>query len=254
MSDQNRRYGDDAAVRVTRGQAASGIVLVCEHASHHMPDALAHLGLPEEMRQGHAAWDPGALGVAEGLSELLDAPLVAGGVSRLVYDCNRPPEAPSAILEQSEGRDIPGNIGLSYQDRADRVARYYLPFEAAVRETMAAAKARVLVTVHSFTPVFMGVSRAVEIGILHDDDTRLADAMLATCARHTTFLVERNAPYGAQDGVMHTLRLHGLTRGIPNVMIEVRNDLIATPEAQAEMAQMLAGWISESLGALEAAA
>ncbi|GFE50791.1 N-formylglutamate amidohydrolase [Roseobacter cerasinus] len=241
-------------VRVLHPAGASGVVLVCEHASYHMPSALQALGLPEDMRRGHAAWDPGALGVAEGLSERLDAPLVASTVSRLIYDCNRPPEAPSAILERSEGREIPGNIGLDYRTRADRVARYYLPFEARVRAAMDAVQAQVLVTVHSFTPVFMGKRRAVEVGVLHDKDTRLADAMLARAARHTPLRVQRNAPYGPHDGVMHTLRMHGLTRGIPNVMIEVRNDLIATSEAQAEMAQMLAGWIRESIGALEVAA
>ncbi|MCV3270790.1 N-formylglutamate amidohydrolase [Roseobacter sinensis] len=254
MSDQRRGIQDDEAVQVIHAAGRSGVVLICEHASHHIPAALDHLGLTEDMRLGHAAWDPGALGVARGLSAALDAPLVAGGVSRLVYDCNRPPKAPSAILEQSEGRDIPGNIGLSHKDRTTRVAQYYLPFEAAVRETMTAAQARVLVTVHSFTPVFMGQRRVVEIGVLHDEDRRLADAMLACSGAHTTFRVERNAPYGPADGVTHTLQLHGIGRGIPNVMLEVRNDLIATPQTQAATARMLAGWITDSLSAVEIAA
>lgn len=254
MSDRTSNTVMDDVVQVLHPQGASGLVLVCEHASHHVPPTLQGLGLPDDMRRGHAAWDPGALAVAQGLSERLDAPLVASTVSRLVYDCNRPPEAPSAVLERSEGREIPGNIGLDYRARADRVARYYLPFEARLRATMDAAKAQVLVTVHSFTPVFLGQQRDVEIGILHDEDSRLADVMLAQATAHTPLRCERNAPYGPSDGVMHTLRLHGLSRGIANVMIEVRNDLIATPEAQAEMAEMLAGWISDSLGALEVAA
>lgn len=254
MSDYGSVDQRDDVVTVKRPEGTSGIVLVCEHASNHFPPDLEFLGLPPDMRQGHAAWDPGALSVAEALSHLLDAPLVAGGVSRLVYDCNRPPESPSAMLETSEGRDIPGNLGLSYRARTDRVARYYLPFEAAVRETMDAAKARVLVTVHSYTPVFMGERRDVEIGILHDEDRRLADAMLARTAQHTTLHTQRNAPYAPQDGVMHTLRLHGLSRGIPNVMLELRNDLIGTAEAQAEMAGMLAGWITQALAGMEAEA
>ncbi|WP_300059944.1 N-formylglutamate amidohydrolase [uncultured Roseobacter sp.] len=254
MSDHTMETTTDDVVQVLHPHGASGIVLVCEHASHHVPAALQDLGLPEDMRKGHAAWDPGALGVAEGLSQRLDAPLVASRVSRLVYDCNRPPEAPSAILEWSEGREIPGNIGLEHRIRADRVARYYLPFEARVRAVLDTAPAQVLVTVHSFTPVFMGQRRDVEIGILHDVDTRLADAMLARSLQHTALHVQRNAPYGPQDGVMHTLQQHGVSRGIPNVMIEVRNDLIATFAAQAAMAQMLADWISQSLSAVEIAA
>lgn len=254
MSDQMPVDQERDVVQVTRAGGASGIVLVCEHASSFIPPELDFLGLTPALRRGHAAWDPGALGVALGLSARLDAPLVAGGVSRLVYDCNRPAEAPSAMLSQSEGQDIPGNIGLTAAARAARVARYYQPFEAAVRDTMDAAKARVLITVHSFTRVFMGEMREVEIGILHDEDTRLADAMLACAAQHTSLRTERNAPYGPEDGVTHTLRLHGLARGIPHVMLEMRNDLIATPEAQTEMAQMLAGWIAQARATVEATA
>lgn len=241
-------------MHVVHAEGVSGTVLVCEHASAFFPPDLNALGLPPDMQESHAAWDPGALGVARVLSERLDAPLVAGAVSRLIYDCNRPPEASSAILDQSEGRDIPGNIGLSGADRADRVVRYYLPFEAAVRDTMDTANARILVTVHSFTPVFMGQTRAVEIGILHDSDTRLADAMLAISSKHTALRIERNAPYGPEDGVTHTLKLHGLSRGIPNVMLEVRNDLIATAQQQQELGEMLAGWITRALATVEAAA
>lgn len=254
MTDQKPNQYGNKPVHVTQGAGASGIVLVCEHASNVFPAELDHLGLSPDQRRGHAVWDPGALGVAQGLSVRLDAPLVAGAVSRLVYDCNRPPEAASAMPDQSEGQDIPGNIGLTDAGRAERVARYYLPFEAAVRDTMEAARARVLITVHSFTPVFMGHRRDVEIGVLHDRDSRLADAMLACTQRHTSLRTERNAPYGPQDGVTHTLRLHGLSRGIPNVMLEVRNDLIETDAAQADMAQMLAGWITQALVTVKATA
>ncbi|MEP2641785.1 N-formylglutamate amidohydrolase [Roseobacter sp.] len=252
MSDQNANSHGDAVVQVVHPRGASGIVLVCEHASHVFPPEFDHLGLTADMQRGHAAWDPGAVAVARGMSQQLDAPLVAGAVSRLIYDCNRPPEAPSAMPDSSEGRDIPGNIGLSDDARAARAAQYYVPFEAAVRQTMDAADAQILVTMHSFTPVFKGQQRAVQIGILHDDDTRLADAMLACTKRHTGLVTQRNAPYAPQDGVTHTLKLHGLDRGIPNVMLEVRNDLIATPQAQAGMAQMLSGWLCESIQILEA--
>ncbi|WP_300018315.1 N-formylglutamate amidohydrolase [uncultured Roseobacter sp.] len=254
MTKPGAAQQEDVPVHVLHADGASGTVLVCEHASAFFPPELNALGLPSDMQKGHAAWDPGALAVARRMSERLDAPLVAGAVSRLIYDCNRPPEAASAILDQSEGRDIPGNIGLSGADRADRVVRYYLPFEAAVRDTMDAANARVLVTVHSFTPVFMRQTRDVEIGILHDSDTRLADAMLSTATRHTALHVQRNAPYGPEDGVTHTLKLHGQSRGIPNVMLEVRNDLIATAQQQQDVAEMLVGWVAQALAALEAAA
>ena len=103
-----------------------------------------------------------------------------------------------------------------------------------------------LVTVHSFTPVYHGRPRAVEIGVLHDADSRLADALLDTAAAHTTADVQRNAPYGPGDGVLHTLHEHALPHGLLNVMLEIRNDPIADAPAQRSMAYMLAGWRSDA--------
>jgi len=107
-----------------------------------------------------------------------------------------------------------------------------------------------LVTVHSFTPVYHGRRRAVELGILHDDDSRLADAMLARAPAHTAMRTGRNDPYGPEDGVTHTLRRHALPRGLPNVMLEIRNDLIATPADQDRAAAALCALLAAALGAL----
>jgi predicted N-formylglutamate amidohydrolase len=94
-----------------------------------------------------------------------------------------------------------------------------------------------VVTVHSFTPVYFGKQRAVELGLLHDDDSRLVDAMMTRADQIAPRIVERNEPYGPQDGVTHSLRLHALSRGLANVMIEVRNDLMRTDEDIAGRAQ-----------------
>jgi predicted N-formylglutamate amidohydrolase len=224
------------------------VILVCEHASNRFPAGDA-FGLPPELRESHIAWDPGALGVAEGLAERLAAPLVHGGVSRLVYDCNRPPEAHDAITERSETFDIPGNASISDAARRQRVERVYHPFRdrlAGEIETRRAALA-LLVTVHSFTPVFYGRKREVELGILHGSETCFALEMAATrppgCALDTRI----NEPYGPENGVTHTLDLHGTPNGLLNVMLEIRNDLIDTADRQWEMAEMLAPWIRATL-------
>ena len=104
-----------------------------------------------------------------------------------------------------------------------------------------------IVTVHSFTPIYHGKPRAVEIGILHDSDTRLADAMLAVAADHTDLKVERNEPYGPQDGVTHTLKEHGLVHGHPHVMLEIRNDLITTEAEQQQMGEVISNWLRAAL-------
>ncbi len=242
---------DRGVVSLLNAEGSGPVVIVCEHASSFMPAAYANLGLAGEARTSHVAWDPGANLVAERLSTLFDAPYVRGEVSRLIYDCNRPPEAMSAMPARSELFDIPGNVGLDQAERDRRTAAVYEPFTACVEEVMAkAGQGAALVTIHSFVPVYHGKPRAVELGILHDADTRLADAMLEAAPRHTAMTTLRNEPYGPEDGVTHTLKLHGLANGVPNVMIEIRNDLVTTPEACAQVAIMLHGLIGEALSAL----
>ncbi|WP_092429668.1 N-formylglutamate amidohydrolase [Alloyangia pacifica] len=206
-------------------------LLLCEHASNRIPARYGGLGLHDEDRRSHAAWDPGALALAQRLAEALDAPLVSGTVSRLVYDLNRPPEAASAMPTKTETVDVPGNIGLSDAERAQRTRDIYDPFCAAVTGTVVTRKTLgtpfALITVHSFTPSWFGIQREVEIGILHDEDSHLADFMLEEATRLPGRRIARNDPYGPEDGVTHSLKLHGIANGLPNVMIEVRNDLLA---------------------------
>jgi predicted N-formylglutamate amidohydrolase len=237
----------DAVVEVLNAGGAAQVVVVCEHASHFIPPEFDDLGLSPEALTSHAAWDPGALPVAETMALALGAPLVASRVSRLVYDCNRPPDAPDAMPVRSEVIEIPGNAGLDDAGRAARISSYYRPFQAQLAATLGAKSDPAVVTVHSFTPVYHGAKRQVEIGRLHDHDSRLADAMLACADRHSRYRVERNAPYGPQDGVTHTLREHALPQKRLNVMIEIRNDLIATPQAQKALARQLAPWVAQAI-------
>jgi predicted N-formylglutamate amidohydrolase len=235
---------DSKVVEVSRLSGRSQIVLICEHASPHIPAVFKDLGVSPAARGSHVAWDPGAVAVAQAMSLALDATLVSSLVSRLVYDCNRPPDAPSAMPVRSEAYDVPGNDDLTDADRRARVARYYTPFRDRLASEIARRADPVLVTIHSFTPVYNGQTRDVEIGILHDSDSRLADAMLRIAQEHD---VRRNAPYGPEDGVTHTLKEHAVAHGHLNVMIEIRNDLIADEASQAAMAQTLAGWITQAL-------
>ncbi|MFB9151605.1 N-formylglutamate amidohydrolase [Roseovarius ramblicola] len=227
---------DDDAFEILSAGGTGPAVIVCEHASNHIPAEYHGLGLSEDARQSHAAWDPGAEAVARRVAMALDAPMISGRISRLVHDCNRPPGAPGAMPERTEFIEVPGNVGLDATERAARVRQVYDPFTRALTNLLdrrrKAGHRFALVTIHSFTPTWLGRPRDVEIGILHDDDSRLADAILARGADISERRIERNAPYGPADGVTHTLRLHGVAGGLPNVMIELRNDLIATPADQ----------------------
>jgi predicted N-formylglutamate amidohydrolase len=238
----------ETVVEVSRSAAQSRIVLVCEHASFNIPETLDGLGASSAARHSHAAWDPGAMAVAELMSRDLDASLVASNVSRLVYDCNRPPGAPDAMPERSEVFEIPGNVGLTDEEKQARIARYYTPFRQTLASEIARRTDPVIVTIHSFVPVYNGERRDVEIGILHDRDSVLADAMLRVADQ--TYVVRRNAPYGPQDGVTHTLKEHAIKRGYLNVMIEMRNDLVADEAGQAAIAKTLTAWVRQALETL----
>lgn len=238
-------------VSVERPNGASPVLLVCEHASSRLPSSLGTLGLSAEERLAHIAWDPGALAVARRLSTHFDAALVFQNFSRLVYDCNRPPESPDAMPVVSEIFEIPGNRDIPPTQRQARIDEIYRPWQRSLRETIAARTAAgrdtILVTIHTFTPVYKGVRRTVEIGILHDRDSRLADGMLDHGASDGRYVVRRNEPYGPVDGVTHTLTEHGLANGLLNVMIEIRNDLVTDEAGQAAVSDLLGALVSASL-------
>jgi len=238
------------AVRVDRPNGRAPMVLVCEHASRRIPMGMGGLGLNTAAAKSHAAWDIGALALAKGLSAHLDAPLVAGGVSRLVYDCNRAPGAPDAMPARSEVHDIPGNVGLSPAACADRVAQIYDPFHAAVADALASqGPDAALVTLHSFAPVYHDAPRDVQLGLLHGPDDRLAQAMLGHAER-SGWEARLNAPYGPADGVLHTLDRHAKDTPRPSVMIELRNDLLGTPDQIADAARTLSAIITAALADL----
>lgn len=239
---------------VENAPATGRIVLVCEHASNRIPARWGDLGLTAAQRAAHIAWDPGALGLARGLAQRLDAVLVHAPVSRLVYDCNRAPDMGGAMPARSEIHDIPGNASLAPAERAARTAAVYVPFHdglhAVLMDRMARGLSPVMVTIHSFTPVYFGTPRAVEFGVIHDADDRLSRAILAGAQARTTLRAELNEPYSAKDDVTHTLRLHATPYGLPNAMLEIRNDLIADPAAEDSMAALLAPVIAAAVTAV----
>jgi predicted N-formylglutamate amidohydrolase len=238
---KNLIEGEEDAFILVNEAGVSPYVLVCEHASNRLPKKLENLGLSAEDLQKHIAWDIGAEGVSRLLSRLLDAPLVLQRYSRLAYDCNRPPDSEAAIPQMSETTPIPGNKDLSASDKMDRVEAIYWPFHERLARMLdqRACEGRTtsLVTIHSFTKLYKGKERAVELGILFDRDARIADRMIKSFPKVD---VRLNEPYGPKDGVMHTLNLHAAPRGLKSVMIEIRNDLIANERGQNEWAQRLA--------------
>ncbi len=218
----------------------SPFVLVCEHASNHIPPQLNRLGLAEADLNRHIAYDPGAAMVARLLAKLLNAPLILQRFSRLIYDCNRSPESPGAMPEMSEVFEIPGNKSLTAEAKAARIAQVYRPFHHALESHLdgraAAGKTTALVSIHSFTRIYKAKRRAVDLGLLFDRDATLAHALVKSFPDVNTQL---NEPYGPKDGVLHLMNLHGAPRGLHHLMVEICNDLIETERQQQQWAQRL---------------
>ena len=245
MPAPDRASATDLYPAVIENATARGrIVLVCEHSSNAFPARWGDLGLTHDLKHAHIAWDIGALGLSRALSARLDAVLVHAPISRLIYDCNRAPDMAGAMLERSELYDIPGNRLISAAARAARTAAVYVPFHttlhAVIADRIALGLAPVIVTVHSFTKTYHGQPRAVEFGVIHDADDHYALAVLVAAQATTRLRAALNAPYSAADDVTHTLRLHATPYGLPSAMLEVRNDLIASPDAEQAMADCLA--------------
>lgn len=237
--------GDPIGVECVNPDGRAGLVLICEHAGRTIPAALGDLGLNPTDMGTHIAYDIGAEDVARHMAQRLDAPLLLQRYSRLVIDPNRPFHAPDCIPEISDGVLVPGNQGLSEAARRCRQEEIHAPFHAAISDLLdaraAAARPTLLVTVHSFTPVLAGARREMEVGLLFNRDSRLALALkerLAELAPRAT--VALNAPYAVDDESDYAIPVHGEGRGLPHVLIELRNDLIANAQGQAHWAEWLA--------------
>jgi predicted N-formylglutamate amidohydrolase len=238
------------AVEIRNGSGP--FVIVCEHAANRLPRSLGDLGVAEPDLERHIAWDPGAAALAQGIAERLSATTVMQRFSRLIVDCNRDPGDADAFTAYSEHTEIPGNVNLSAEAKASRVAAIWQPFHAALERLLdlrrTARRTTALVTIHSFTPVYRGTARPWHVGIISTTDRRLPDAMLTVLRRDRNLVVGDNQPYSAKDNVDYTIRRHGRDRALPHVMIEVRNDLLRAAEDIAAWVDRLSAALTESAG------
>lgn len=228
-------------VSVERANGASPVFLACDHASRRLPRRLGDLGLAAPELSRHIAWDIGVEAVARSLSENLDATLVRQAYSRLVIDCNRSPQVESSIPLISETTDIPGNRDLSAAQIEARRREIFQPYHDAIAERLEARGGRttLLIAIHSFTPVFKGQARPWHIGLLYNRDDRLARLANRLLAEDRTLVIGDNKPYFVSDQSDYTIPVHGERRGIPHLLIEIRQDLLMTAAGQREWAERL---------------
>lgn len=226
---------------------------MCDHASNAVPPGYGTLGLPEAEFKRHIASDIGAGDLTLALAAEFEAPALLGIWSRLLIDLNRGPDDPTLVMKISDGALIPGNARADAAEIAHRIATYHAPYHAAIEAeivaSMAAGFRPALVSMHSFTPVWRGDPRPWEIGILWDRDDRLAKPLIAAFEA-AGLVTGDNEPYdGALEG--DTLWTHATSRGLPNVLIEVRQDLIADAAGVARMTPIVASALRTALAALK---
>ena len=243
--------GHAEVAHVVAPQGLSPMLLVCDHASNAVPAALSGLGLTAAQLDDHIAWDIGAAALTRALAARLDATAVLSGYSRLLIDCNRAPDALDLVPAISDGIAVPANRGLNLAERTSRLDHYHAPYHRQVEALLSDAARPVpvsaIVSIHSFTPHMNGQSRPWQLGILFDEDDRLAQEIYAQCRREDGFVVGLNQPYAPSDGVYYTLTRHAVPRNLAAVMLEVRNDLLRSPAAIEHQAERLAGWLAQAL-------
>jgi predicted N-formylglutamate amidohydrolase len=219
------------------------VLIVCDHASRSIPADLNNLGLSEAQLLTHIGWDIGASGVARELGASLGAPVVLASNSRLVVDCNRTLDDPSAFPVASDGVLVPGNAGLTAADREVRANAYYWPYHHAIRDQIAAleqlAPAPAVIAVHSFTPEMAGVKRPWHVGALWDKDSRIAAPFMRSLSARPHIVVGDNEPYSGRHPADFTLDHHAEAEGLPHLGIEIRQELVATDAGAKEWANIL---------------
>ncbi|MCJ2133206.1 N-formylglutamate amidohydrolase [Methylobacterium sp. J-026] len=225
------------------GDPGCGLVIACDHASNHVPPDI-DLGLPAREFARHIAYDIGAAAVTRRIAAQLGVPAILTNFSRLIIDPNRGRTDPTLVMRLSDGAVVPGNARIDEAGKQARIARFYAPFDAAIAAAIARAEAAgrppAILTMHSFTPYWRGNPRPWHVGILYDRDARFARPLITALEADPAGLtVGDNEPYGG--GLPgDTIDRHATARGLPNALVEIRQDLIAGEEGQLEWAARFA--------------
>lgn len=243
-------------VEILNPAGSSPVLLLCEHASRHIPAEYDGLGLGAADLDRHIAWDIGAGALTRRLSERLDAAAFLGTYSRLLIDLNRPLDVASSIPVRSEAFDVPGNAAIPPSERQRRADRIFTPFHDSVTAAIDARRARrrptIIVAVHSFTPVFLGKERPWHAGILFGEAAALGEALVRRLRTAGTLQIGTNEPYKVSREDDYAIPLHGDRLAIPAVLVEVRNDGLATADGVEAWSERLAAALHAEALALAA--
>jgi predicted N-formylglutamate amidohydrolase len=251
MSSTSLLAEDEAPpFRIENPGGGSPILFTADHAGRVIPRALGDLGLTEPDLSRHIAWDIGIAGVTSRLAKLLDATAIFQTYSRLVIDCNRRPDVPGAFPVVSEATPIPGNKNLTEAEKLARRIAIFDPYH----EAIAALKTgRIYIAMHSFTPVYLGNARPMQVALLYNRNPRLSHLMAGLLRAEGDLAVAENQPYYVSDESDYGVPVHAERAGLDYLEIEIRQDLIADESGQQEWAARLARLLPRAVETLKGA-
>ena len=230
-------------------ESKAGVLLCAEHAGAFVPPRLRQMGLPDDELRRHIGWDIGIGETVRRLHAATGLPAILGQISRLVVDLNRPVTSDECIIEFSDGTPIPANQNLSGGERSARISEYYFPFHRALNGLIAEHRPKILLCLHSFTPKLRtaGWLRPWSCGVLFDRQTDLGRACISHLERRGDIIVGENQPYRVDHDCDQPVPLHGELKGVPTLLLEIRNDLIADEAGQDGWAGIIADLVSQCL-------
>jgi predicted N-formylglutamate amidohydrolase len=240
---------DPDPVEIVNPNGRSPVLLVCEHAGRAIPSALRGLGIASGEMDRHIAYDIGAEGLARKLANALDAMLVLQRYSRLVVDCNRPREARDCMPAMCDGTPIPANRAITEGERTLRLEEIHRPFHDAIRALLdlRTGHPTIIATIHSFTPRLANADRPWQIGVCFNRDGSFAEKfMRAFGSANPVISAAFNEPYIVDDISDYTVPVHAEGRGLPHVLLEVRNDQLANDLGQERWAHLIAESLIEA--------
>lgn len=243
--------GSFTSFEIARGAPyGSRFLVLCDHATNTIPPEYGTLGLADGELTRHIAYDIGALGVAQEMGRRLKSTVISSCFSRLLIDPNRGEDDPTLIMQISDGALVPGNLIVDEAERQRRIARYFSPYHAAIDDEIDAMLGMsvipVLVSIHSFTENWRGVPRKWHAAVLWDKDPRLAVPLIRELRERTGLEIGDNEPYTGH--LRHdSIYRHATVRGLPNVLVEIRQDLIRDAKGQREWAELLSGCLASIL-------
>jgi len=245
--------GDDdlSAYQCINENSTCPLLIVVDHGGRAIPKRLNNLGLDQEALDSHIAWDIGAAEVAKYLANRFNACAIQANYSRLVIDCNRYISDPASILSSSDGIEISANKNLNHMEVERRIKEIYRPYHQAIEKRINRflnnSQIPLILSVHSMTPQLGENNRRESISVCWGADGRAANRTLSQLEQWQDIVIGDNIPYSEVFGEDYTVPEHAISRGLPSLMVEFRQDLLSDEKSIQHWGQRFAEIVEDLL-------